>query len=270
MMKKQKVMSQMKRQDCSCSIAQSCLTLWLHGLQHARPPRPSQLPAVCSDSSPLSWWCHPTISSSVTPFSSCLQSFPALGSSPVSQLFASGGQRIGDLASASVLPVNIQGLFPLRFTGSPFKVSPLRFIGSPCCPRDSQESSPAPQCESINSLVLSLLYGPTITSVHDYWKTTALTTQIFVCKVMFLLFNTLSRFVIAFLPRSKHLLISWLHSPSTVILELKKIKSLIVSISPPSIYHEVMGPDAMILIFWMLSFKPAFSLSSFHFHEEAL
>ena len=97
---------------------------------------------------------------------------------------------------------------------------------------------------------------------HPYMttgKTTALTLQIFVSKVMALLFNTLSKFIIAFLPRSKHLLISRLQSPSTVILEPKKIRSVTVS---PSICHEVMGPDAMILVFWMLSFKPAFSLSS--------
>ena len=82
---------------------------------------------------------------------------------------------------------------------------------------------------------------------------------------MSLLFNMLSRFVIAFLPRSKRLLISWLQSPSTVILEPKKIKSVTVSIVSPSICHEVMGPNAMILVFWMLSFKPTFSLSSFTF-----
>ena len=80
---------------------------------------------------------------------------------------------------------------------------------------------------------------------------------------MSLLFNTLSRFVIAFLPRSKRLLISWLQSPSTVILEPKKIKSVTASMSYPSICHEVMGQDAMIFIFWILTFKPAFSLSSF-------
>ena len=82
---------------------------------------------------------------------------------------------------------------------------------------------------------------------------------------MSLLFNMLSRFVIAFLPRNKHLLISWLQSISAVILEPKKIKSVTVSIVAPSICHEVMGPDAMILVFWMLSFKPAFSLSTFTF-----
>ena len=98
-------------------------------------------------------------------------------------------------------------------------------------------------------------------------KTIALTRQTFVGKVMSLLFNELSRFVIAFLPRSKRLLISWQQSPSAVILEPPKIKSLTVSTCN---CHEVMGPDAMILVFWMLSFKPTFSLSSFHFHQEAL
>ena len=92
-------------------------------------------------------------------------------------------------------------------------------------------------------------------------KTTALIRWTFVSKVMSLLFNMLSRLVIAFLPRSKHLLFSWLQSPSAVILEAKKIKSLTVSIVSPFIFQEMMGPDAMISIFWMLSFKPAFSLS---------
>ena len=94
-------------------------------------------------------------------------------------------------------------------------------------------------------------------------KTIALTRQTFVGKVLSLLFNILSRLVTAFLPRSKHLLISWLQSPSAVILEHKKIKSVTVSIISPPTCHEVMGPDAMILVFWMLSFKPTFSLSSF-------
>ena len=96
-------------------------------------------------------------------------------------------------------------------------------------------------------------------------KTIALTRQTFVSKVMSLFFNMLSWLVIGFLPRSKHLLISWLQSPSAVILEPKKIKSVTVSIVSPSICHEVMGPDAMILVFWMLSFKPAYSLYTFIF-----
>ena len=101
---------------------------------------------------------------------------------------------------------------------------------------------------------------------HPYMitgKTIALTRWTFIGKVVSLLFNMLSRLAIAFLSRSKHVLISWLQSPSTVILEPKKIKSLTVSIISPSISHEVMGPHAMILVFWMLSFKPTFSLSSF-------
>ena len=101
---------------------------------------------------------------------------------------------------------------------------------------------------------------------HPYMttgKTIALTRWTFVGKVMCLLFNILSRLVITFLPRSKRLLISWLQSPSVVILERKKIKSATVSTVSPSIYHEVMGPDAMILVFRMLSFKPTFSFSSF-------
>ena len=91
--------------------------------------------------------------------------------------------------------------------------------------------------------MLSFLYGPTLTSIHDYWKNHS-----FIGKVMSLLFNMLSRFVIAFLSRSKHLLISWLQSLSTVILEPKKINSGTVSIVSPCICHEVMGPDAMILV----------------------
>ena len=103
---------------------------------------------------------------------------------------------------------------------------------------------------------------------HPYMttgKTIALTRQTFVGKVMSLLFNMLSRLVITLLPRSNHLLISWLQSPSAMILEPKKIKSVTFPTVSPSICHEVMGPDAMILVFWMLSFKPAFSLSSFTF-----
>ena len=92
-------------------------------------------------------------------------------------------------------------------------------------------------------------------------KTIALTSRTFVGKVMFPLFNMLSRLVITFLPRSKRLLISWLRSPSAVILEPRKIKSAIVSTVSPSICHEMMGPDAMILLFWMLSLKPTFSVS---------
>ena len=91
-------------------------SLWPHGLQHARLPWSSLSPGVCSDSCPLSRWCHSTISSSVSPFSFCLQSFPASGSFPMNSLFKSGGQSIGASASAPVLPMNIQGWFPLELT----------------------------------------------------------------------------------------------------------------------------------------------------------
>ena len=90
---------------------------WLHGLQHARPPCPSPTPGVYPDSCPLSWWCDPTISSSVIPFSSCPQSFLASGSFQMSQFFALGGQSIGISASTSVLPMNTQDLSPLGWTG---------------------------------------------------------------------------------------------------------------------------------------------------------
>ena len=127
-----------------------------HGLQHARLSCPSLSPRVCSNSCALSRRCHPTISSSVAPFSSCLHSMPASGSFPKSRLFPSGDQSIRVSTSASVLPMNIQDWFPLGWT--------------PCNPRDSQESSPIPQFKSINSSAFSLLYGPTLTSIRDYWK----------------------------------------------------------------------------------------------------
>ena len=101
----------------------------------------------------------PTISSSVVPFSSRLQSFPASGSLKMNQFFASDGQSIGVSASTSVLPMNLQDWSPIE-----------RTVGSPCSPRDSQESSPTPQFKSISSLVLSFLYSPTLTSIPDYWK----------------------------------------------------------------------------------------------------
>ena len=109
-------------------------------------------------------------------------------------------------------------------------------------------SSPTPQFKGINSSVLSFLYSPTLTSIHDYWKNKALTRWTFAGKVMALLFNMLSRLVITFLTRSKRLLISWLQSPSAVILEPKKIKSVTVSIISSSICHEVMRLDAMIYL----------------------
>ena len=135
------------------------VSLWPHGLQHARPPCPSPTPRVYSKSYPLSRWYHPTISFSVIPISSHVQSFPASGSFQMCQFFTSGSQSIGVSASAPVLPMNIQNWFPLD-----------GLAGSPCCPRDSQEFPPTPQFKSINSSEISFLYSPTLTSIHDYWK----------------------------------------------------------------------------------------------------
>ena len=128
-----------------------------HESQHARPPCPSPTPRVHSNWCPLSRWCHPAISSSVIPFSSCSQSFPALGSFPMSQLFASGGQTIGVSALASVLPKNTQGWSPLEWTG---------WISL----QSKGLSTPTPHFKRINSSVLSFLHSPTFTSIHDHWK----------------------------------------------------------------------------------------------------
>ena len=147
---------------------------------------------------------------------------------------------------AKVLEFQLQ---PHSFQRNPRVDLQNGLVESPCCPRDSQESSPTPQFKSIHSSVLSFLYSPTHIHNMTIGKTIALTRQTFVGKVMSLLFNMLSRLVIAFLPRSKHLLNSWLQSPSAVILEPPKIKSVTVSVVSPSICQEVMGPDAMILVF---------------------
>ena len=172
-----------------------------------------------------------TISSSVVPFSSCLQSFPASGSFLMSQFFASGGQTIGASVSVSVLPMNIQGWFPLGWIG----------------------------LISLQSKGLSKAFSNTTVKKHQFFgaqpylwpnsnsyiwvleQNIALTILIFVGKIMSLIFNMLSRSVIAFLPRSQRLLISWLQSPYAVILEPRDRKSVTVSIVSPSICHEVIS-----------------------------
>ena len=134
--------------------------LWPYGLQHARPPCPSPTPGVCSNSCPLSQWCHPTISSSVIPFSSCLQSFLASGSFQMCQFFASGGQSTGVSTSTSVLPMNIQDWSPLGWTGwVSLQSKGLSRVFSNTTVQKHQSSA------------LSFLYSPTLTSIHDYWKT---------------------------------------------------------------------------------------------------
>ena len=166
-------------------------------------------PGACSNSCPLSCWCHPIISSSEVPFSSRLQSFPASGSFPMSQFFASGGQRIGVSASASVLPMNIQDWFPLRRTGwISLQSKELSRVFSSTTVQKHQFFSAQP------SLWVQLSHPDTTTR-----KTIALTIQTFASKMMYLLFSMLSRLVIVFLSRSKHLLISWLQWPSAVILD---------------------------------------------------
>ena len=171
--------------------------------------------------------CHPLfLPSSV---------FPASGSFPRSQFFTSGGQRIAVSASASALPMNIQDWFPWGWTGW------LSFVGVQGTLKSLLQH---------HSSKASILWHSAFFIVqlsHPYMttgKTIALARWTFVGKVMSLLFNMLSRLVIAFLPRSKHLLISWLQSPSVVVLKPQNIKSLTVSTVSPSICHKVMGPDA--------------------------
>ena len=136
-------------------------SLWPHGLQHTRLPCPSLSPRVCSKSCPLSQWCRPTISASIAPSPSAL-SLPSIRVFSSDWLFSSGGQSIG--ASASVLPRNIRVDFFQDW-----------LVWSLCNPRDSQESSPELQFKTINSSVLSLLYGSALISVSNSWKTIALT-----------------------------------------------------------------------------------------------
>ena len=207
------------------SVMSNCLRP--HDLQHARYPSPSPFPRACSISCPLSWWCHPTISSSIAPFFSCLQSFPASGSFVMNQLYSSGAQSIWASASASVLPRTIQDWFPLGLTGLILlskgfsRVSPNTTVQNP------QFFITQPSLWSDSHIHTWLLK-----------KSIALTIWTFVSNVINLLFNRLSMFVIAFLPRSKCLLISWLQSPSAVILGPKKIKSVTVSIISPSIFDR--------------------------------
>ena len=134
-------------------------SLWPHEPQHARPPCPSPAPRVHPNPCPSSQWCHPTLSSSVIPFSSCPQSFPASGSFQMSQLYISGGQSIGVSASTSVPPMNTQDWFPLGWTDWISLQS--KGLSRVFCNT---------KFKSINSSVLSFLYSPTLTSIHDYWK----------------------------------------------------------------------------------------------------
>ena len=168
------------------------------GLQNTRLPCPSLSPGVYSSSCSLGQWCHLNISSSAALFSFCHQSFPASGSFPMSQLFASGGQNIGVSASASVLPINIQDCFPLGRIGW---ISLLSKGLSRVFLSTTSLKASVPRCSVFFIAQLSHLYMTTV-------KTIVLTIWTFVSKVMSQLFNMLARFVIPFPPRSKRLSIS--------------------------------------------------------------
>ena len=214
-------------------------SLQAHGLQHARLPCPLS-PRGCSNSCPLSQWCHPTISSSVTPFSSCLPSFSIKGFSSESALhirwpkywsfsFSSSNEYSG------LISFRIDWFDALAVQGT------LKSL--------LQHHSSKALILQCSAFYMIQLWYPFMTTA----KTIALTIQTFVSKGIYLLFNMLSRFVIDFLPRSKRLLISWLQSPSAVILEPKKVKSVTVSIFSPSICHED-GPGCHDLSFLNVEF----------------
>ena len=190
-----------------------------HGLQHARPPCPSPTPGAYPNSCPLSWWCHPTISSSVVPFSSCPQSLPASGSFPMCQLCI----RWPKYWSFSFSISSSNGYSGLIS----FRIDWLDLLAV----QGTLKSLLQYHSSKASTLYHSAFFMVQLS--HPYMTTgkiIALTRQTFVSKVMSLLFKMLSSLVIAFLWRGKHLLISWLQSPSAVILEPKKMKSITVSI----------------------------------------
>ena len=222
------------REKTEAKSGNNCYSSLAKSLQHRGLPQDQAslfftIPRVCSNSCPLSWWCHPTISSFVIFF--CFQFFPASGSFPMSWFFASRGQSTGASASSSVLPMNVQGWFPLGLSG-------LISLQSKGFPR---------------------VFSRTIISKHQFfgvqpslWSNSHIPTWLleklysFDCTDLcwqsdVFAFNKLSRLVIDFLPRSKYVLILWLQSPSAVILEPRKIKSVTVSTLSPFICHEVMG-----------------------------
>ena len=219
-------------------------SLWPHGLLHTRLLWSSPSPRVSSSSSPLSHWYHPTISSSVIPFSTCPHSFPASGSFKMNQFFSSGCQRIGASVLASVFPVNSRDWF-LRIDWFDF----LAVQGTLWS---------LLQHHNLKAWILQCPAFFMVQHRHPYMaagKTIALAVSTFIGKMMPLVVNMLSSFMIAIPPRGNRPLILWLQSPSAVILEPKKRKSASVSTFSPPICHEVMALDTMILIFecWVLS-----------------
>ena len=196
-------------------------SLWPRGLQHARPPCPFPSPRVCSNSCPLSRWCHPTILSPVVPFSSCFQSFPTSGSFLMSQLFISGGQSTGASASALVLPVNIQDWSPLGWTG---------WISLQSKGLSKVSSNTTVQKHQFFSAQTSLRFN---SHIHTWLPEKPQLWPYGPLSVLCLAFNMLSRLVIVFLSRSKHLLISWLQ-----YLHLGSVLQLI-SIDPMVSFYSI-------------------------------
>ena len=304
-----------------CSVAKSSPVLWPHELQHARLPCPLLSPGVCSNPCPLTQWCHPTISSSATPFSSGPQSCPASGTFPMSWLFASGDQRIAASASTSIFPVNTAAVAAKSLQSCPTLCDPID--GSPPGSADpgilqarTLESEVAQSCPTLCNPVDCSLPGfsvhgilqarilewvaisfsrgifptqgsnpgllhwrqtlsmhesesevsqscPTLSDPMDCSPPGSSVHGIFQARV-------LEWDAIAFsVPRSKHL-----NFMATITIcsnfGAQKDKVSHCSTVSPSVSHEVMGPDAMILVFWMLSFKPTFSLSSFTFIKRLL
>ena len=217
-------------------------TLRHHELKHVRPPCPSLTRRVHPNPCPLSRWCHPTISSSVVTFSSCLQSFPASGSFQG----VSSYNQVAKVLDIQLQHQSFQWIFKTDFLYN-------GLVGSPCSPRDSQQSSPIPQFKNIKSSALSFI----VQLSHPYMttgKTIALTKQTFVSNVMSLLFNMLSRFVIAFSSKEQasfnFMAVVTIHSD----LGAQENKICHCFHFSPSICHEVMGPNAMILGFLNVEF----------------
>ena len=217
-------------------------SVWPHGLQHARPLCPSPTPRIYPNSCPLSQWCHPTISSSVGP------SPPVPNPSQHQGLFQwvnSSHEVARSIAVSALASFHHEHPGLISFRMEWLDLLSVQGTLKSLLQHHSSKASNL-QCSAFITVQLS----------HPYMtagKTIALTRWTCLGKVMSLLFNVLSRFVITFLPRSKRLLISWLQSPSAVILEPPKINSDTVATVSPSISREVMGPDAMIFHFWMLS-----------------
>ena len=227
-------------------------SLWPHGLQLARLPCPSPTPRAYSSSYPLSQWYHPTISSSVIPFSSCLQSFPASGSFLINQFFAWGSRSIGALASASVLPMNIQDWFPLGWTGwiSLLSKGLLRVF-----------SNTTPQFKSINSLALCLSYGPTLTWYMTTGKIIALTRQTFVSKVMSLFFDTLLGLSQLFFQGANDFLPFM--TAFTICSDFGAQEKKVCPCFHCLPIYMPWSDGAMTLVFWILSFKPILGIREY-------